>query len=278
MIFYVFAFKEKKYYAVFIKNKKNIIVLSLKVTKMNSLPCKIKKCPIIETVLEIRYASDFPVDAIFGVLYASIKEFFTEKPISLPILQLPEIVRKQDPNFKYQAHHKLSNENIILNIGPNVLTFMNLTPYIGWSEWSQFFYAALQKIEQTKIITNVERVGLKYINFFDENIFDKINFEAKINNSILKRESTNLRTEIFDDEFIKILQIGNAVNVKKEGKDMNGSIIDIDCLFNIDDSSDFFANCNEIIEAAHIKEKTLFFSLLKKTFLDELEPIYGEQS
>jgi hypothetical protein len=44
------------------------------------LPEKIENCPIVEAVFEIRYSSKYPEDAIFGVLYAAVKDFFTEKP------------------------------------------------------------------------------------------------------------------------------------------------------------------------------------------------------
>jgi len=243
---------------------------------MIKLPIKIEKCPISEAVFEVRFSSEYPIDAVFGILYGGIKDFFTEKPISLPILQLPESVREQDPNLKYQPYHKLSKDNIILNIGPRVLTFINSSPYVGWENWSDFFYAVLEKIKETKVLNKIERIGLRYINFFDENIFDKVKFEVKIIDKTLSHESTNLRTEIIDGKFVKVLQIGNVVNFIKNNSTLTGSIIDIDCLYNIEDNLDFFANYREVIEDAHIKEKELFFSLLEESFLKELQPKFGE--
>lgn len=243
---------------------------------MIQLPKKIKDCPITEAVLEFRYDSDYPSDAIFGMLYGAIKDFFSEKPVSLPILQLPETVRMQDPNLKYHAYHRLINDNIILNIGPRVLTFSNMPPYNGWNEWSKFFYAVYDKIIKAKVLSKVERIGLRYINCFNESIFDKVKVEVKVNNEFLSEESTNLRTEIIEDQFIKILQIGNSVNVAKDNQVTIGSIIDIDVLYLINDSSNFFENYHSIIEDAHNKEKELFFSLLEESFLMELGPIYGE--
>lgn len=243
---------------------------------MSKLPKKIEKCPIKEAIFEIRYSSEYPVDAIFGILYANIKDFFDEKIISLPVLQLPESVRNQDPDLKYSAYHRLSKDNIILNIGPRVLTFINSEPYKGWSTWSIFFYKVLKKIEETGILNKVERIGIRYINIFDGNIFDKVKFEVKLNNNILSEESTNLQTEIIDDKFIVLLRIGNSINITKNKTETNGSVIDIDCLYNITDTSEFFDSYHEIIEKAHIKEKELFFSLLEESFLKELKPKFGE--
>jgi len=244
---------------------------------MDLLPDIIEICPIDEAVFEIRYTSKSPVDAIFGILYSKIKDFFTGNPVPLPILQLPEAVRSQDPNLKYQAYHQLQKDNLILKIGPKMLGFSNLKPYSGWKNWSEFFYNVLKEILQTEVINQVERIGLRYINLFNTNIFDKVKFEIKINKDILKDESTHLRTEILDEGFIKILQIGNSVNVIKINENIISSFIDIDCIYNIEDDFNFFKNYKDIVEKAHIKEKTLFFSLLEDSFLKELKPYYGEK-
>jgi uncharacterized protein (TIGR04255 family) len=242
---------------------------------MTQLPNKIEICPIEEAVFEIRYSSKYPIDAIFGMLYADIGKIFSENS-SLPILQLPETVRCQDPNLKYQPYHRLVKDNFILNIGPKVLTFVNSKPYMGWEKWSDFFYGVLDNIIKTEVLDRVERIGLRYINVFDANIFDKVKFEVKLKNKPLKDESTNLRTEILDEGFIKVLQIGNALNIIRNNKNTTGSIVDIDCLYSIHDGLDFFKIYRQIVEKAHNKEKELFFSLLEDSFLKELKPDFGE--
>ncbi|MCK4797503.1 MAG: TIGR04255 family protein [Spirochaetes bacterium] len=243
---------------------------------IDKLPKKILKCPIAESILEIRYNSEIPTDAIFGIIYAAIKNKFKDsKPITLPILQLPESVRKKDPNFIYQAHHRLVNNNLSVSIGPKVVTFNNSSPYIGWKKWSDYIINVLNDIKQTNVINIVERIGLRYINFFDINILEKANLKIDINNDILKDESTSLRTEIIDSNFIKILHIGNSVNISVNNIAKNGSIIDIDCITNLNDNENkFFNNYKDIFEEAHKKEKELFYSLLKESFIQELEPIY----
>ena len=244
---------------------------------MHKLPNKIEKCPIKEAIFEIRFFSTYPADAIFGVLYTKIKNFFTESPVSLPILQLPEAVRMNDPNLRYQPYYKLSIDNITLNIGPKVLSFVNSSPYSGWSKWSTFFYDILEQVIKTDVLNKIERFGLRYINLFpNENIFGNVKLEIKLIDTLLSKESTNLRTEIHDDEFVKILQVGNAVNFIIDGDTINGSVIDIDCLYNVGDKLDSLEEYRKIIEKAHIKEKELFFSLLTESFLEKLKPVYGD--
>ena len=239
------------------------------------LPEKIENCPIVEAVFEIRYSSKYPEDAIFGVLYAAVKDFFTEKPQALPILQLPEAVRVQDPNLKYQPYHKLVKNDFIFNIGPKVLAFVNKTPYAGWSRWSDFFYTILEKVQSTQVIDFAERIGLRYINFFNFNIFDKVKLRIELINRKIQKEPTNLRTEILDEGFTKILQIANSVNIIINDQKMTGSLIDIDCLYYFSKENNFFNEYCTIVENAHNKEKELFFSLLKESFLNKLNPIYG---
>lgn len=243
---------------------------------MNKLPIKTNPCPIQEAILEIRYSSEYPSEAILGMFYGKIGGFFEGKPISLPILQLPEAIRRQDPELKYKAYYQFKKGNHTLNIGPDVLTFTTNTPYSGWEDWSGFFYEVLAKSIEANVISNVERIGLRYINHFQGNIFEKTHCEVDLIGKKLSDESTNLRTEQMDGDFIKVLQIGNSVTLIKGDKSISGSVVDIDILLNIKNTNHFLENYKEVVESTHFKEKELFFSLMKETFLEEFNPIYGE--
>ena len=243
---------------------------------MNKLPIKIDPCPIQEAILEVRYSSQYPNEAILGMFYGKIGNFFEDPPISLPILQLPEAVRRQDPALKYKAYHQFKKGSHTLNIGPDVLTFSTNTPYSGWEKWSDFFYEVLARSLEANVINKVERLGLRYINHFNDNIFEKIHCEVDLIGRKLKNESTNLRTEEIDGDFIKVLQIGNSVTMVKGDQSISGSVIDIDILYNIKNTKYFLKNYKEVVESAHSKEKELFFALMKETFLEEFNPIYGE--
>ena len=245
---------------------------------MVKLPKKVVNCPLLEAIFEIRYDSEYPSDAVFGMLYTSIKDYFKDiKPQTQPILQLPEAVRQQDPNLRYQAYYKLSKENLSLSIGPRALIFSNIEPYLGLESLSNFFSEILSSIKSTSVLSMIERIGLRYINVFDNKILDHINLGIKIGGNDIVEESTNFRTEINDDGFTKILQIANAINVSIKGKSKIASVIDIDCLYNInEDANSFFNKYSQIIELAHQKEKELFYSLLKVPFLESLNPKYEE--
>jgi len=62
-----------------------------------------------------------------------------------------------------------------------------------------------------------------------------------------------------------------------DGKRIKGSVIDIDCLYDMNVKGDsFFTQYRGIVEQAHEKEKSLFFNLLNDEFVETLNPQHGE--
>ncbi|MBN1700020.1 MAG: TIGR04255 family protein [Spirochaetales bacterium] len=243
---------------------------------MNDLPKNINPCPIIEADIEIRFTSMLPDDAVFGVIYSKISSDFPHVR-KLPILQIPEAIRSKDPSLIYNAHYSLTNdkEPLQFNIGPRAIIFVNIDEYIGWDKYFSFINDVLDKIDLKNIILKTQRIGLRYINFFDLLLFNKINLDIKINNKEIRDESTHLRTEIKDEGYIKIIKITNNLPVKIKGKEIVGSLIDIDCIYNIGDSNSInIIEYKKIIDNGHNKEKTTFFNLLKPDFLKSLNPEY----
>jgi uncharacterized protein (TIGR04255 family) len=232
------------------------------------LPKTIDPCPIVDALLEIRFSSKINANAVFGVIYNVLQTDFP-KVESLPILQLPENVRTADPNLKYKPYYKVSNEGFVMQVGPDVFSISSFPNYQGWEEFSKVIFDVLKKVEDTNVIGTVQRLGIRYINFFDSDIFKNIDLKVCIKEDDIHYKNTVVRTEIEQNPFFSTLQIANSVNVN--GKP--GSIIDIDT-YKTTDLEDFFLNKKEIIGSGHLKEKELFFSLLKSEFLMSLNPKY----
>ena len=137
------------------------------------LPKKIEPCPILEAVIELRFSTSFPHDAIFGIIYKEFKDLYP-KVEPLPILQLPEIVRREDKNLLYKPYYKLhSRDSYILQVGARMISLVRLAPYSGWREFSERFRYIAKKVDELKIIDSYVRIGIRYINEFEGNIFDK---------------------------------------------------------------------------------------------------------
>lgn len=241
--------------------------LNLEIVK---LPKKIDPCPIIEAIVELRFNSPFPHDAIFGIIY---KEFKDDYPTveELPILQLPESVRRQDPNLSYKPYYKLSkNDKFLFQVGARVISLISLNPYAGWNKFYEELKDMLQRIRKLEILSSYNRVGIRYINGFEGNIFEKVDLSLNMRGKILKDINTSMRLEMPTGKFVSTLRIANNVQITIKDKTIQGSIIDIDT---------FIENPVEdelgLLDIGHIEEKKLFFTLLKEDFLKhELNPEY----
>ena len=69
------------------------------------LPKALDPSPIKEAVVEIRFETPLPSEAVFGVVYNAIHDGYPELE-KLPILQVPEAVRAADPNLMFQPHYR----------------------------------------------------------------------------------------------------------------------------------------------------------------------------
>jgi uncharacterized protein (TIGR04255 family) len=182
-----------------------------------------------------------------------------------------------DPNLVFQAHHRFQKENLSISLGPRTIIFSNQRPYIGWTEWNKFIIETLSELIQSKVFRAIERCGLRYINTFNKELFEFSNISVNLIGQNLKSESTSVRTELVDDDIIKILHISNNVAIISGEQSYNGSIVDIDCISNFNLSNEEFSiEFNQILENFHKKEKELFFNILKDDFIEQLEPIFED--
>ena len=236
------------------------------------LPKRINPCPILEAIVELRFDSPFPPDAIFGILYNTFKSDYPT-PEPLPILQLPEQIRNQDTILKYKPYYKLPSTDgkFLFQVGARVISLVNLNPYSGWNVFSSRIGDLIQKVNKLEIIGGYTRVGIRYVNGFDCNILEKINLSLNMEDNSLKDLETSIRLAVPTDKFISTLQIANNAQVTKPDSTIDkGSIVDIDIY--IENPKEDIIN---VIESGHQTEKRLFFSLLKKEFVEkELNPEY----
>lgn len=236
------------------------------------LPRRLRPDPIIDSSVEIRFNPLVDKNAVFGIIYLALKEKF---PLveQLPVMQLPEAIREQDPLFSSKAHYRLVGENYSVQIGSHVLSVHGHGEYQGWSNYSQIIFEIFEKIKDYKVIDEVTRLGVRYLSFFDSNIFEGIKMNLSIPGYSLPTYPATVRLEIPSDDFIRVLQIVNNVTIIQDNTPKIGSIIDIDTV-SANAIPDFFNNMSTLIEQAHQLEKELFYGLLEEHFLATLKPEY----
>jgi uncharacterized protein (TIGR04255 family) len=229
------------------------------------VPISISPCPIIDAVIEVRFVANIDQNAVFGLLYNAIKEDYPGKVETQNVANLQpgktEIVTSQV--------HKISNGQYVVQIGHNVLSISSYPEYTGWTNFHNAATNFLNKVHNVGIISEVNRVGMRFINFFEKDIFKNVNLKTFINNNEITYKNTQFKTEMTHEHSISTLAIANSVEIKNTF----GSIIDIDT-FQTKNLGQFFDCKEEILTEMHNNEKELFFSLLKSEFIESLNPIY----
>lgn len=241
------------------------------------LPKKITPCPIEEVIVEIRFESSFQAEAIFGVVYGALSNSYPNLE-SLPILQIPEFIRAQDRNLIFQPHHRLRRDNYSLQIGPKVVSVVLGKEYSGWDAYKSEIHAVFDKINELNFINKISRVGIRYIDFFEGDIFKNLNLQLSIYGENAITEQTFVRTLLKRGDFDCLLQVGNNMTIDTTSAPTRvGSIIDIDMSnteVSVQTSNQFFREVYALLEQGHDIQKDLFFNLLKPEFLATLNPVY----
>lgn len=68
-------------------------------------PTKITPDPIIDAVVEFRFESEIPPDAILGMLFSVVRNEFSNFK-KLPIAKIPEEIRRNDPQLKFAPFYQ----------------------------------------------------------------------------------------------------------------------------------------------------------------------------
>jgi uncharacterized protein (TIGR04255 family) len=237
------------------------------------LPKSISPCPIKEAVAEIRFDSNVPADAVFGIVYQALKKDFSEaKPLS--ILNLPAEIRVADKDLAFQPHYRLQNDASVVLVGPKVISVGMRGDYPGWSVQSRRIKDTMNQFNQTGIVTKVLRVGLRYISFFAFDIYPNLLLKITVGDTSLDGEETVFKTILSGKGCKSLLQIRKGVALSKKLSE-KGSVIDIDS-FTPSPAGEFANFLEQFLEDGHQAEKDLFFRLLKPDFLKTLNPIYDD--
>jgi uncharacterized protein (TIGR04255 family) len=240
-----------------------------------NLPKRINPCPIIDSVVELRFDSEFPVDAIFGVVFAAVKNEYAGFQ-RLPVSEVPEVIRIQDPNLKYAPFYQAVSSSFILRVGPRVISLSNVGEYVGWDKFFLKLKEVLEKLKGTGVVAKFTRLGIRYIDFFEGDIFNNVNLtipEIQVNEKPLPSKQQVYRSLVENGKFLTNIQIANNTQVTVRSVQKTGSLFDSDTFFEA--ASGFnFTGLNELIDECHVREKEIFFSLLKQEFINTLHPEY----
>lgn len=244
---------------------------------MRKIPTKLDNCPIIESVLEIRFDSSFDRSVVFPMLYSAISDDYLP-PVALPILQIPENVRAMDPNLCFQPYYRLvlkEDQNVSIQIGPRVIAFSFTQKYKGWDAFKSYVTKYVGQFQNTGVIKKVLRLGFRVINFFDWDIYKKgIELQISLSGNSIPYHETALKTKFIDGLYESTVNIINNATLNNIKGNRVGSIIDIDTYSVHCDS--FFDKISTYMDEAHSAEKGIFFNLLTEELIASLKPTYDD--
>lgn len=238
------------------------------------LPLRIDPCPIVEAIFEARFVSPQPWATMPGLLFAGIREKYPEQK-NLPAAQLPEELRRQDPNLLILPLIQFLSDNFVIQLGPRVVSLVTKTnAYPGWTAIETELTWLWQRLEAAGFVGEAERLGARYVDYFGGDLFSDLRLGLQVDGKSWQGAATNLTT-FFKRESLSIrLQINNGAIVAFKEAPMTGSVLDIDAWFGPLDV-DLFGNGLRRFAEAHQVIKGLFFGLIKPQLLDKLHPVYA---
>lgn len=243
------------------------------------LPTRLGISPLIDAIFEIRFEAEAPLSSILtGLIFSGLS---CEKVEKLPHAEIPESIRKSDPNLKYIILHNLAWGNLTIGIGDNSITLVPRYPYPGWPVFKERIETLIDFLRKLPLIKRVERFSLKYVNILEfkhhSNIFDSLSINFSLSNRQISEKTINMRAEIPRPSGVHIVNIiGHAIATLPSNIRFEGILVEIDSIMQLSGSSlaDGISEIKDQLKPLHQDNKTLFFDLLTKQCLIEMEPVY----
>lgn len=238
-----------------------------------SKPKSIEHSHILESIVEIRFqpAED---DAFLKLLM----HFKTKYPdYQFKLNEVPEPLRARDMNLRNQPKGKLFTDEYLIAIGDHSISFNCTNTYKTWDNFFPFIQENLEDALGLSVISRIERIGLRYINFFEgtNDLYELLNvsFQLDIKSPIgLTHDQVTYRTVLSDESGKLNVHLANRTSVANRKNE--GILLDIDSYSEkkmpVDDKEQLL----DTIVKLHDRETDIFFSLMRSDYIDKLDPKY----
>jgi uncharacterized protein (TIGR04255 family) len=245
------------------------------------LPKKITPDRIRESIVQIFITSEIPPAPLVGYVYEVLSEMgfaYSNKPPRQPRDQ----ASTANPNLVdlLITQHLYFNEEIKIQLHENgSLIFNCFNSYIGWEKYQGYIQKIVNNLYSKKIVQGFHRVGIRYISEFpNTDIFENLNFTIALSGLNKPINKGKFRMEWIDAPYRIVLNLVSNQQIQPI-IEKGGTKVDFVSLTDIDVIHDLFRTISvsevfKIIDEVHLKEKEIFFGLLKQEFLETLKPIY----
>lgn len=233
------------------------------------LPKKITPNPLLSSTVEIRFSSELSSDEVFSKLYPKFSK-------ELPKLETRRLPKDKNQDQKHLAEYILTGKGYQIFLDNDVIAFENIGEYHLWDNYLPFIKNNIEILSDSGIVKSIDRIGLRYISFFEitERLSNVLNIEINTPFESYRQSNDFFRTQLYKGDTTILLHLLQNAEIQKDDKIYNGILIDIDASQTEDLPNLIDNRLIDIIENLHSEEKLLFFSLLKKSFIEKLNPQY----
>jgi len=239
---------------------------------MSDLPRKLKTDAIVEALLEIRFEHNDLWEVVVGRIVSA--DFLKGcQQTRLPIGDMPAQLRDMDPNLRYQPTIQLQRSDLVVRLGPRVMSVHAAAPYPGWDKFFPILCHATEALFGTASAISIGRLGLRYINAFWDvhGVTSPRDLQLSINVAGKEIEAFALMHRANDNpEFTTNVSIATKQFVAGNVPPQSQLFVDID-VFN--ENAQGAASVKDVaawVDAAHDLEKRTFFSLLHEETISRL--------
>ncbi|MGM0609319.1 MAG: TIGR04255 family protein [Candidatus Muiribacteriota bacterium] len=249
----------------------------------DKIPVKLNKNPIIDVLFECRLDVAFPISNILPGFFYS--HFDCKKNIEkLPHSDIPEAIRKHDPNLKYLPLVRMRIDGYSFLIGDSSISVSCDLPYRGWGDFKKTITEMISVLKKSDIVNGIDRYSLKYVDLIQsKDVAEQVNLAniyLRIGEHELTNEPYQIRMDTKVDGFINIIQIISGAKVKKSTQErpLEGVVFDIDTIKPTNGMSleKMEENIEESLDSIHSICKKTFFDCITKETLNKLEPEYDD--
>ncbi|MFZ2968876.1 MAG: TIGR04255 family protein [Sulfuricurvum sp.] len=225
-----------------------------------------KNNSIVEAVVDIFFETTTFTEIFLNIILG-IDGF--DVMTKLPMSQIPEAIRTNDPNLRFQPLYEIhsnTNKDYKVMLGDGTVGIAINGEYKGWED---SFYPQIQRVFQTILesqkITKINRIGMRYINFFPhENIFETGKVKVTIDNHEANTKAMFLK---IDDSVEDISYSKTITNDQNYLNREEGSIIDIVTFAENDSISSDNNSVFDTINQLHTLSKDKFKEVVNDEYI-----------
>lgn len=235
--------------------------------------------PVIEAVCEFLFDSDTPWDPTFpDLLYDNVRTDFPKRR-QVPVF---EAVFESEPRGVQQRlirterwQFLTENEDVLVQLGPDLLALNHLRPYPGWETFLPIIRTVLQSYKDIANPARLYRATLNYINRIDipgENVelSNYLNFYPFVSTELpLDRLNFLASVQFAMESGRDILQI-RASSIPANDPGMTSVLLDLNYFLGRPGSTTP-ENALTWLEQAHIQIGTVFEACVKDSLRQQFE-------